>query len=89
MSTALASNDANRSHPIADRPRYPRWPLVPEHLASKTTLKREGLAPSGPPVAEVYQRTNHRVIDLHDRREVRPKNAATPAHDITHQPPLL
>lgn len=44
------------------------WAAVPPHLATKTSLKRQGLKPGGPPVAQVRFRRGREVAKLFDSR---------------------
>ena len=59
-----------------DIQRFSSWRDVPEHLASKTTLRSRGLAP-GPLRATVFQRSTTSNIELYSVQEATPRKAAT------------
>ncbi|MCY9249092.1 MULTISPECIES: 3'-5' exonuclease [Bacillus cereus group] len=52
---------------------YKKWPEVPETLATKTTLAREGLKPGSDAVATVYQSSTRSHIQLYERAAAVPK----------------
>ncbi len=58
-------------------PRYQHWSEVPEHLRTRTALRREGLLPGGPERATItYNRGKDETV-LYDRREATPKRPLT------------
>lgn len=60
---------------------YRSWSAVPDHLASKSRIERDlGLSVRGAlVVAQVYQMTNHRWINLYDTRTAKPKKRLSKA----------
>lgn len=56
---------------------YRRWTEVPENLATRTTLRRNGLEPGGPAKARM-RFTGGRHTELFDALEARTRQAATP-----------
>ncbi|GAB6537144.1 hypothetical protein bcgnr5378_63820 [Bacillus cereus] len=52
---------------------YKKWDEIPEHLATKTALSREGMKPGGDVVGTYFKRSTNKYIDLYDRNEAIPK----------------
>ncbi|BCD26913.1 hypothetical protein BC30090_p337 (plasmid) [Bacillus cereus] len=52
---------------------YKNWDEIPEHLATKTALSREGLKPNGNVVGTYYKRSTRKYIELYDKNEAVPK----------------
>ena len=59
--------------------RYPHWEALPAGLMTVTQLRRQGLAPGGPPVACIHQRISHIWCLLYPVDQARPRRRATPA----------
>jgi DNA polymerase-3 subunit epsilon len=56
--------------------RFSKWSEVPGHLVSATEMKKRGLVP-GVIRGQVYQKSNHQLINLYDVNEALPKRPAT------------
>lgn len=52
---------------------FKNWDEIPGNLATKTTLGREGLKPSGNVVGTYFKRSTNKYIELYDRNEAIPK----------------
>ena len=53
-------------HPCAGVPVYEAWAKVPEHLKTKTQLKKDKLKPGGEPDAMITLKNRTRWFDLYD-----------------------
>ncbi|QWI25661.1 3'-5' exonuclease (plasmid) [Bacillus mycoides] len=61
---------------------FKNWNEIPENLATKTALGREGLKPNGNVVGTYFKRSTNKYIDLYDRNEATPKRKMSEKQQI-------